>query len=63
MDKWIKCSDKLPEINKTVIVWALLDWQFGRINSNEIMEIYFEDIWQECDFKLWAELPELPEEL
>ncbi len=57
----IECSDRLPEINKTVLVWSLLDWEFGRINSLGFMEVYFEGCWQELDFTYWAELPEYPE--
>jgi len=57
----IECCDRLPEINKIVLVWSMLDWEFGRLNALGFMEIYFQGEWQEMYFTYWCELPEYPE--
>ena len=61
MEEIIDCAICLPEKNKTVLVWSFGDWEFGRINSKDKMEVYSEGYWQEDYFTYWTELPKNPE--
>ena len=60
--KWIKCSERLPELNQLVLTWSYdkkMDW--GHMTHQHWWEVC-RDGMEHVEVTHWMEIPEAPKE-